>query len=99
MKKGKIDKFDEAHYSSSTRPPGPQQLINAGYSPIDTNKEPTTAPIKTLPVNVIEKFPTSPPNRKILVKILHEDAVVPVKSSTEAAGYNICSHHDLVIPR
>ena len=40
-------------------------------------------------------FSKTPPNKKLLIKKVHPDAIVPTKLTQGAAGYDLCSYHDI----
>ena len=54
IKNGRIDTFDEVHFSATKRPQGPQQLYNVGLrNEVITNE--------TLPVTIQEKIQLNKP--------------------------------------
>ena len=95
VKNGRIKTFDEAHFSAKNKPPGPQQLFDLGV-----RNEPVLTQT-TLPVHIHD--PTqqiasiNKPNKKLLIKLTHEDAVPPIRSSPGAAGYDLCNCEDVTI--
>ena len=94
VKTGRINTFDEAHFSSNFKPPGPQQLADLGE-----RKESSVAQ-DPLPVHIHEgnKSPhVNKPTKKLPVQLTHPDAVPPIRSTTGAAGYNLCSCEDVII--
>ena len=93
VKTARIDTFDEAHYSTSKRPPGPQQLLNVGV------RQNTTVQAKPLPVHISESpnKTTNKPIKKLLVELRHQDAVPPIQSTDGSAGYDLCSCEEVTI--
>ena len=99
VKHGRIDTFDEAHYSTAKRPPGPQQLYNLGI------RKERTVHQEPIPIHIHEdvqnpslgEIVKNKPSKKLLVQLTHEDAVPPVRSTAGAAGYDLCSCEDIII--
>ena len=72
-------KFDEAHFSYNTKPPGAQILIDLGMK-------------STLTDNNIAQTPTL----KLVKK--HQNAIIPKQGTNKAAGFDLCSVSDCIIP-
>ena len=99
VKHGRIDTFDEAHYSTAKRLPGPQQLYNIGI------RKERTVHQESIPIHIHEDVQNSSlgeivknkPSKKLLVQLTNKDAVPPVKSTTGAPVYDLCSCEDIII--
>lgn len=76
--------FDEAHYTSNTKPVGAQMLLGVGYS------NQFHAPSKHIDQSQLQQ--------DLLVKLLSDDAIMPVRATDGSAGLDMCSAHDVTIP-
>ena len=76
--------FDEAHYTSTTKPLGAQMLIDVGYN----------SKYNTITSSDID-FTAQ---QDLLVKLLSDNAVMPQKATDGSAGLDICSAYDVTIP-
>ena len=75
--------FDEAHYTTSSKPLGARALIETGYN----NR------YRTTPTHPIHQD-----NQQLKVKLLSKDAILPTKATDGSAGLDICSSESITIP-
>ena len=52
---------------------------------------------KTLPIHIIEKPPQQPPTKKLLIKIIHQEATPPLRATDGSAGYGIFSCEETTV--
>ena len=79
------DRFDEAHFTMKDPSVGGQALQKAGYP------QTKRVPAARLPITITEQEASSPPNRKLLVKLINENALPPVRSTDGSVGYDLFS--------
>ena len=86
--------FDEAHYSSQTKPRGAQRLLQTGIPPSDTVEQPKhdTPAIKLMHTTQQQE------DDYLYVKLSDKDAIIPRMATTKSAGYDLHTIEDGTIP-